>query len=124
MAQVKAIFWPVKKKRSRNSAHLQYPLLYVEFFKPGKRALGEQDDGCKIHVPDDYIELYRVQRHIENGTRKGAVLPISAIVRPVQLIPNFGDECNTDWDVRETMEYSDSFWVNSFDTLQTYIDIY
>ena len=83
VCQVKAIFWPVTKGPGRKSEFFQTPLAYVEFFKPGRAAKAEQNDGSTAHVPDDHNELYRVVRDLgKDGLCKGAVVRLSAISRP------------------------------------------
>ena len=101
-------------------------LLYVEIFKPLSTSLG-QERGTKqlAHVTEDDIELFKVVKDkCQDGQMRGAVVPLSAVWCAIQLIPCFGRTCPPGWGSRTSMESAESFFVNTFDTKETYQTVY
>ncbi len=100
-------------------------LAYVEYFKHGPKALSEQTEGGKNHVPDDNVEMFRVIRRVGRDRKRiGGVIRLTDIWRPIQLTPVFGKECPANWDLNNAVELAKEFYVNSFWDKETYMTVY
>lgn len=100
-------------------------LAYVQPFKPAPGTTSRQQDGSKAHVPDDGIEMFRVVRSLcSNGNRKGLVIKLTDIWRPVELIPRFGKKCPQHWTSSDAVELAEQFYVNCFSDKESYQSIY
>lgn len=98
---------------------------YVKLFRhpPGSSTWHEDLNSYK-HVAEDDIELYRVVRDLDqNGVQKGKVIEISAIWRPIQLVPVFGHQCPLHWTANTAVELATQFYVNSFMDKPTYYSV-
>ena len=91
-------------------------LLYVEFFRPSKTGVRQ------LHQKRNSGHLmYKIERdYSADGTQTGAFVPLTAIWRPVQLIPFFGVECPEGWNSENSMGLADSFLLNPYDTRHTF----
>ena len=100
-------------------------LAYVQPFKPAPGTISQQEDGSKAHVPDDDIEMFRVVRSLHSdGKRKGLIIRLTDIWRPVELIPRFGKKCPVGWTSSNAVELADHFYVNCFSDKEAYQTIY
>ena len=110
IAQLRVIFAP-------DNNHSGVPFYaYVQPFRIAPNARGKVD-------PD--IRLYRLVRELRsNRTRKGLVIPLTDIWRPVELVPRFGAKCNKDWTCDTAVELSKEFYLNCFADKSTYIEVY
>ena len=87
--------------------------------------MSKQKDGSRAHVPDDGIEMFQVMRvYNSKKQRKGSIIPLSDIWRPIELIPKFGKRCPMNWTFNTSVELSEKFYVNCFGTRQTYQAVY
>lgn len=100
-------------------------LAYVQPFKPAPGTTSHQQDGLKAHVPDDGVEMFRVVRSLHsNGKRKGLIIKLTDIWRPVELIPRFGKKCPLHWTSSDAVELAEQFYVNCFSDKESYQSIY
>ena len=89
---------------------------YVQPFRIAPNANGEVD-------PD--IQLYRLVRVLRGDrTRKGLIVPLTDIWRPVELIPRFGEEVSEDWTCDTAVELSNELYLNCFADMPTYLEVY
>ena len=76
-------------------------------------------------VADSDSKMYRLVRDLRSDrTRKGLIIPLTTIWRPVELIPKFGNMCNKDWTCDTAVEHSKEFYLNCFADKSTYIEVY
>ena len=110
IAQLRIIFAP-------DNNHSGVPFYaYVQPFRIAPNAQGKVD-------PD--IRLYRLVRELRSDrTRKGLVIPLTDIWRPVELVPRFGNQCDKDWTCDTAVELSKEFYLNCFADKATYIEVY
>ena len=100
-------------------------LAYVQPFKPAPGTISQQQDGSKAHVPDDCIEMFRVIRSLHSdGKRKGVIVRLTDVWRPVELIPRFGTKCPAGWTSSNAVELADQFYINCFSDKEAYQCIY
>lgn len=110
VAQLRIIF-ALEDNRSRNKL-----FAYVQPFKIASNAKAMVD-------PD--IQMYRVVRDLRSDrTRKGLIVALSDIWRPVELIPRFGEKCNIEWNCNSAVELSKEFYLNCFMDGPSYMEIY
>ena len=110
IAQLRVIFVP-----DIGSSAKQF-YAYVQPFRIASNAKGKVD-------PD--TQLYRLVRDLRGDqTRKGLVIPLTEIWRPVELIPRFDKKCNTNWNCNTAVECSKQFYLNCFADKPTYIEVY
>lgn len=127
VVQVRAI---IREISSSQQGYATEPMLYVEYFKPASsRSLGKQTDGSLEHVPEDNVEMYLVTRayvqRMKRKVRMNAIIPITDVWRPIQLIPKFPKTgCPNNWTADNSMDLCDTFYLNLFDTKQTYQAVY
>lgn len=89
---------------------------YVQPFRIASNAKGRADPS---------IKLYRLVRDLRsNRSRKGLVISLTDIWRPVELIPRFGEKCNKDWSCDTAVERSKEFYLNCFADKSTYVEVY
>ena len=110
VAQLRIIFSPTD-----NYSGIPF-FAYVQPFKIAPSAKG---------APDPDTQLYRLVRVLRNDrTRKGLIIPLTDIWRPVELIPRFGRKCNTGWTCDTAVELSKEYYLNCFADKPTYIEVY
>ena len=91
------------------------PLVYVHTFKYIPRQGGTEPG----------INMYGVTREYRsNNMRKGLIVPLDRIWRPVELIPKFYNHCNESWTYDSAVELSKEFYLNCFSDKATYIEVY
>lgn len=122
VAQLRLIFRPYIR-RGDGARNL---LAYVEPLKPARGTISLQDDGQFDHVPDDNIEMFRLIRDIKpaDGSRRGRIIRLVDIWRPIDVIPSFGEECPEEWNRDNAVELATEFYVNSFADKETYQSVY
>ena len=112
VAQLKIIFSPDYTKNYHGSPFLAY----VQPFRLASSTRGKADPG---------IHMYRVSRDLRSDrTRKGLVVPLTDIWRPVELIPKFGCKCDITWTCDTAVEHAKEFYLNCFADKPTYIEVY
>ena len=97
---------------------------YVQPFKPCPGTMHWQDNGERHHVPDYFIEMFRVTRRILNKRRAGEVVPLTDIWMSVELVPVFGKRCKRHWTSRSAIEESAEFYLNCFSDKEVYQNVY
>ena len=108
--QLRIVFVP---ENSRSSMSF---FAYVQPFRiaPNARNMAESDS-----------KMYRLVRDLRSDrTRKGLIVPLTKIWRPVELIPKFGMMCNKNWSCDTAVEHSKEFYLNCFADKSTYIEVY
>lgn len=110
IAQLRIIFVP-----DNNCSGVPF-YAYVQPFRIAPNAKGRADPN---------IKMYRLVRDLRNDrTRKGLIIPLTDIWRPVELIPKFGDKCSKDWTCDTAVEQSKELYLNCFMDKPTYIEVY
>ena len=94
----------------------QLPLAYVQLFRTAS------PKGVKAEVNTLMYKFVRDFR--SNGERKGLVVPLTEIWRPVELIPVFGTRCDPEWTCHTAAERSKEFYLNCFSDKATYLEVY
>lgn len=110
VAQLRLVFQPVISR-------CDYPeiLAYVEPLVPVSQARCE--DGVVKAAPDENSGLVEVKRlHRPDRTRFGMVIRLTDIWRPVDVVPVFEDECESDWTSDTAIDKAQSFLINVFYT--------
>ena len=59
-----------------------------------------------------------------NNTRRGLVVSLSQVWRPVELIPKFKGECDKTWTCDSAVEPAREFYLNCFSDKSTYMEVY
>ena len=89
-----------------DGTRLRTPYAYVQPFRPSPRSKG---------LADPNVNMFTVVRIFRgNNTRKGLIVPLDAIWRPVELIPKFGKECDPTWDCETAVEKAKEFYRNCY----------
>ena len=110
VAQLRIIFAP---KKTCNGVPF---FAYIQPFKTTASAK---------NMADSDIKMYKLVRDLRGDhTRKGLIVPLTSIWRPVELIPKFGKTCNKDWTCDTAVESSKEFYLNCFADKSTYIEVY
>ena len=110
IAQLRVIFVP-----DNNRSGVPF-YAYVQPFQIAPNAKGKVD-------PD--IQLYRLVRDLRSDrTRKGLIVPLTDIWRPVELIPRFGEKVSKDWTCDTAVELSKELYLNCFADKPTYLEVY
>lgn len=114
VAQLRVIFKPDYIKTSTGEPLELFA--YIQPFKITRHARGTVDAN---------IKMYRLERELySDRTRKGLVVLLKDIWRPVELVPRFGKECNTGWTCDTAVEEAKEFYLNCFSDKATYIEVY
>ena len=112
IAQLRMVFIP----NYYNPATPRIPLAYVQPFKlayTGRGRTGGIIDACR------FKRIFR-----SDNKRKGLIIPLTQIWRPIQLIPVFGKACNVNWTCDNAVEQASTFIVDNYFCLSDFIDIY
>ncbi|KLO05546.1 hypothetical protein SCHPADRAFT_839244, partial [Schizopora paradoxa] len=122
VAQLRCIFRPFIRNLPKFHREI---LAYVEPLKPAPGTMSLQTDGHYDHVPDDNIEMFRLVRDLNpDSSRRGKIIRLTDIWRPIDVIPRFGDECPEEWTRDTSVESATEFYVNSFADKETFQDVY
>ena len=110
VAQLRIIFAP---KKNCNG------VLFFAYVQPFKTMASAKN------MADSDIKMYKLVRDLRSDrTRKGLIVPLTSIWRPVELIPKFGKMCNKDWTCDTAVECSKEFYLNCFTDKATYHEVY
>lgn len=112
VAQLKMIFVP----NYLDGQMPRKPFAYVQPLKFPQRSRGMTDDGINMY---SLVRSYR-----SNNSRKGLIVPLDRIWRPVELIPKFGRKCDQNWTCDTAVEVAKEFYLNCFSDKSTYIEVY
>jgi hypothetical protein len=83
-------------------------LAYVEWFSP-------------LSARDPNHLMYRVNRLMQSGQRRAAVILVDSIIGSVHLLPRFGSIIPPDWNSFSVMDCCSSFYVNPFSDRHNYL---
>ena len=99
---------------------------YVQPFKPapGKKRRQTSASGAIEQIHDEDIKMFRVVRCKRKDRRVGYVIPLTDIWRPIELIPAFGEECNSRWTSHSAVEEAKEFFVNCFSDKEVYQSVW
>lgn len=121
VAQVRCVFQPVHA--SNEPSGLIYAYVEPMVPAPGRTKLLANGKSKQIHDRD--LKMYRVQRDLdEDGTRKGFVVNVTDIWRPIDLIPLIGDRCPAHWTSSTSIDLASEFVVNRFFDKGTFADVW
>ena len=112
IAQVRVVFELPNQAISEVFRSLDTPpkhLAYVEWFTPIPA------------TPDPKHGMYRVSRLTENGRRSASIIQVESIVRSIHLIPQFGPVMPQEWNSFTVMEFCNTFYINPFSNVQSYL---
>ncbi len=119
MAQIRLVFEPSVTDTSRKSDYLAY----VEPLQPANLCT-QRIGGKPRHIRDESSRLYKASRLLEDdGSRRGIVISLADIWRPVDVVPVFGSSCPVTWSSDSAIELAEEFYVNPFYDKSTYNDI-
>ncbi len=77
-----------------------------------------------IPVRDESSGLYKVSRLLdEDGSRRGIVINLTDIWRPVDVTPGFGKICPVSWSTDNAVEQAKEFYINPFHDKSLYNDV-
>lgn len=126
VAQLRLIFVPVfSDKRT-------HPILaYIQPLLPHPKSVMTRASESnprvteKVHITVKDIDMFRVIRSLRpDKSRRGAIIELSDIWRPIQLVPVFEGACPADWTCDSAVESADSLYVNSFSEKPVYQSVY
>ena len=128
VVQIRMIFKPVIGDRRVPGA----PLAYVQYLSPAPGSIkGDEGGKDRVHVPTGAYKMYEVVRKFRATTssagekeRKGEIIKLTDIWRPVQLVPKFGHKCPAEWTCDTAVEEAERFLVNCFLDKETYQSVY
>ena len=86
-------------------------LAYVEWFSPLSA------------TPDPKHLMYRVSRLTQGGERRAGIIPVSWILCSVHLLPCFGPVVPRDWSSFTVLDQCQTFYLNPFTDVQSYITL-
>lgn len=113
IAQVRVIFqFPnaaISKVFPSPQTKVPSHLAYVEWFSP------------LSSTPDPRHMLHRVSRLTRRGRRCMGVIPADSVLGSVHLIPRFGQVVPPNWNSFTVLEQCESFYVNPFNDVDTYM---
>lgn len=100
-------------------------LAYVQYFKPPPGSIKTSESGERFHATEESLKMFQVVRSLRSdGTRKGEIIKLTDIWRPVQLIPKFGKICPDEWTCETAVELAKAYFVNCFLDKETYQTVY
>ena len=101
-------------------------LAYVQPFNAAPGTLGDETaDGKKTQKTDEDINMFRISRSLRNdGTRRGLIVRLVDIWRPVDVVPKFGSRCPSEWTMYSAVELAKEFYVNCFSDKEVYKSVY
>lgn len=121
MAQIRLIFRPVYVDDRRPTDYLAY----VQPFNPATGTICTQLDGSRAQVPVDHVEMYKIVRSTRaDGSRRGLIIRLTDIWRPVEVVPVFGKQCPPEWKANNSVELAKEFYVNNFSDKEIFQNIY
>ncbi len=113
IAQVRAVFQLPKKTIHDVCPSLDTspatPLAYVEWFSPLAAA------------PDPKHLMYRVSRLTQGGEQRAGIIPVDWILCSTHLMPRFGPVVPHDWNSFTVLDQCQTFYLNPFTDVQSYI---
>jgi hypothetical protein len=72
-------------------------------------------------TPDPRHMLHKVSRLTRRGRRCAGIIPADSILGSVHLIPRFGQVVPRDWNCFTVLEQCDTFYINPFKDISTYL---
>lgn len=69
--------------------------------------------------------MFRVVRSLRSdGSRRGLIIRLTDIWRPVELVPKFGTQCPKNWTYLNSVELAKEFYVNCYSDKETFQCLY
>lgn len=98
--------------------------MYSEFFKFSSQHT-QRVDGVTVFAPVPNIEMFLLHRHLRSdGIRRvGDIVKLTDVREFVELVPRFGKRMDKNINCNNSLELSDSFYLNSFADKETYHSI-
>ena len=84
-------------------------LAYVEWFSP------------LAATPDPKHRMYKVTRLIQSGRRSASIIRVDSILSSVHLFPRFGATTPREWNTFTVLDQCNSFYVNPFADIDSYL---
>ena len=111
IAQVRVVFQLPKRAINEVAPSLDSSphLAYVEWFSPLAAA------------PDAKHRMYKVTRTTRNGRRSASIIRADTILGSVHLFPRFGVSTPLQWSSFTVLEQCNSFYVNPFADIDSYL---
>ena len=76
-------------------------------------------------TPVNCIDMSRFRRVVHrDGRRQGLIIPLTQIWRPVEVIPAFGNECESQWSCNTAVELAQLFIINNYFSIEDFMTIY
>jgi hypothetical protein len=72
-------------------------------------------------TPDPKHGMYRVSRLMVDRQRSASVIPVNLIIRSIHLIPRFGTVIPQEWNSFTVLEECNTFYVNTFADVHSYL---
>lgn len=94
----------------------------MQFFKYA----GRRDDNGILREEAN-VDMYLLQRHLRSTIipggermRMGDIVPMDSIVRPIELIPVYGEKLDPRYNSNTSLELAVNFYLNNFDDKEFY----
>ena len=92
------------------------PFVYVQPLTYSPKSKGEADADVNMF---SFVRTFR-----SNNMRRGLIVPLNQVWRPVELIPKFKGECDKTWTCDSAVESAREFYLNCFSDKPTYMEVY
>lgn len=92
------------------------PFIYVQPLNFSPKSKGMPDRDTNMY---SFVRTFR-----SDNTRKGLIFPLTRLWRPVELIPNFGEECDKSWTCDTAVELTKELILNPYFDDATFIEVY
>ncbi|KAF7981243.1 hypothetical protein HWV62_34611 [Athelia sp. TMB] len=90
-------------------------LAYVQRFDIVPQSTRVGNSTRSLPRPNSVTGMYIMKRAVRaDGSRLGAIIPVSRLRGPVELTPRFGEKANIQLTMQSSMEYSTEFWLNKY----------
>ena len=101
-----------------NDSTPRTPFVYVEPLKHSPKSKGVADPDVNM------FSFVRTSNLRGDRTRRGLIVPLNRVWRPVELIPKFNKECDRTWTCDNAVELATEFYLNCFSDKPTYMEVY
>lgn len=100
-------------------------MAYIQPFKPVPGCTMSLPNRRRQYTTEKLTKMFRIERKLRpDGSRMGAIVPLTDIWSMVTLIPVFGKKCPEEWTCDNAVELAKQFRVNNFACKQTYQRLY
>ncbi|KAF7972624.1 hypothetical protein HWV62_17370 [Athelia sp. TMB] len=114
--------WPASGFNGHSAAQLRLILhvhgtdtflAYIHRFDVVAQSICVDNTTRSLPKPNPVTGMYVLKRAVRaDGHRVGAIIPVSRLRGPVQIVPRFGEKADTRLTMESSMEYSTEFWLN------------